>query len=256
MFVRPKIIVGNWKMHKTIEEAQLYIEELEPLLVDVRSDVCLAVPFTCLGTAAKLVSDCARIRVGAQNMSEHEEGAWTGEISAHMIKEAGASFVILGHSERRSHFGESNAVVNTKLTLACRTGLQSIVCVGESLGDRNKNCQKDVIALQLSESLAGFPREKSASLVLAYEPVWAIGTGKNATPEDAQAVHSFCRQILENLWDKETAQKVSILYGGSVKPENAPLLLMQQDVDGLLVGGAALNAYTFSQIIHATLTIR
>lgn len=251
MSFRPTVIAGNWKMHKTISEALLFVHELAPLVGDASAQVYLAVPFTCLSAVAEEVCETKNIKVGAQNISSHPEGAWTGEISERMAKEAGANFVLLGHSERRSHYHESSQTVNEKLHRACDGYLQPIVCVGETWEERKAGREHEIIEKQIRESLLDLSRENAAHLILAYEPVWAIGTGKNATPEDAQAIHHFCRAVLESIWDRETAQKIPLLYGGSVKLENASLLLTQPDIDGLLVGGASLNANSFSQIVHA-----
>lgn len=251
MAMRPTIIAGNWKMHKTISEALTFINELMPLVDSASAEIYLAVPFTCLAAAAEEACEAENIEVGAQNMSDHEDGPWTGEVSGRMIKEAGADFVILGHSERRQHFNEGNGIVNQKLKLAYLSSLQPIVCVGETQKEHESGHAHEVVEKQMRESLAGISREDAASLILAYEPIWAIGTGKNATPEVAQAMHSFCREVLKKVWDAETAQKIPILYGGSAKPDNAVQLLGQADIDGLLVGGASLNAHVFSQIVNA-----
>lgn len=249
--MRPAIIVGNWKMHKTIGEALQFINEFVRLLAGARRQVYLAVPHTSLAAVAELACGIDGLQVGAQDVSAHQDGAWTGEVSARMIKEAGAYFVLIGHSERRLHHAEGNDRVNQKLKLAMQATIQPIVCVGETFTDREEGREKEVLEKQLTESLAGLSKEDASCLMIAYEPVWAIGTGKNATPEIAQSTHSFCRQVLEKIWDEQTAQKVPLLYGGSVKPENAEMLLMQPDIDGLLVGGASLNARTFSQIVNA-----
>lgn len=249
--MRQTIFAGNWKMHKTITEALQFINEFMPLIRESQSKIYLAVPFTCLAPVAEEACESEKLEIGAQNMSHHEEGAWTGEVSGRMIKEAGANFVIVGHSERRQHHAETNALVNLKLKLAFVANLQPVVCVGEALQDRESGREREVVAAQIKESLAGVSQHDAADLILAYEPIWAIGTGKTASSEIAQEMHDFCRQVLEQLWGHAIAQKIPILYGGSVNPENAALLLAQPDIDGLLVGGASLNAYTFSQIINA-----
>lgn len=251
MRVRPPIIVANWKMHKTISEALQFVNELAPLIDGAKAETYLAVPFTCLAAVAEEICELENITAGAQNMSNHEDGPWTGEISGRMVKEAGAEFVILGHSERRQHFGETNSIVNHKLKLAHVADLKAIVCFGETLQQRDDGSAHAVIEKQLRESLAGVSKDDAGALIIAYEPVWAIGTGKNATPEQAQAVHHFSRGVLAEIWDQETAMAMSILYGGSVKPENTSNLLEQKDIDGLLVGGASLNAHSFSQIVNA-----
>lgn len=252
MQTRPTVIAGNWKMHKTIAEALEFLRELTPLIASAQAKVCLAVPFTCLSSVAREGSGHKLFHIGAQNASSHIEGAWTGEISSHMLKEAGGDFVILGHSERRQYFAESSQLVAQKLRLAIEAGLEAIVCFGESLQEREAGQEKIVTEIQIRESLAAFPLELTRHLCLAYEPVWAIGTGKNASPGVAQEMHLHCRNVLEKMWDKPTAANIPILYGGSVKPENTPQLLAQPDVDGLLVGGASLDARTFSEIVNAT----
>lgn len=251
MFSRPTIIAGNWKMHKTISEALQFVNEFIPLVKNRESQVFLASPFTCLSAVAEEVCEEHFLKVGAQTLSVHEEGAWTGEISGRMLKEAGAEFVIIGHSERRQHHAETNSIVNQKLRLALLASLQPIVCVGETLAEREKDLTFSVIENQLRECLAGVSLEDASNLIIAYEPIWAIGTGKNSSPGQAQIVHRFCREILEKIWSSELAQKTPIIYGGSVNVENSTSLIAQPDVDGLLVGGASLNAHIFSQIVNA-----
>jgi triosephosphate isomerase (TIM) len=244
---RDVIIAGNWKMYKTIEEAKSFIEELAPLVKEAKAKVCLGVPFTAIHASADLAKD-TNISVGAQNMHDATEGAFTGEIAASMLKSAGASFVILGHSERRHIFGETNSFINKKIKKALEEGLQPILCIGETLEERENNQTEDVLKTQILESLEGV--EVFENLVLAYEPVWAIGTGKTATPEMAQQAHVFCRDLIAEKWGREVADKLPILYGGSVKPENAKELMSCKDIDGGLVGGAALKAENFSKIVH------
>lgn len=248
--MRPTIIAGNWKMHKTIHEALEFINELPSLILDTDVVVYLATPFTSLSAVAERLCESTQIFTGAQNISSHDEGAWTGEISGKMVKEAGAEFVLLGHSERRLHFGETSAIVNQKVIRAFTADLLPIVCVGETLEERETGKAYEVIKQQMTESLAGLTEEEAKLLILAYEPVWAIGTGKNASTEEAQFMHKFCRSVLKELWNEAVAEKTPLLYGGSVKPENAYLLLSQPDIDGVLVGGASLNAHIFSQIVN------
>lgn len=249
--MRPSIIVGNWKMHKTITESLQYVNEFMPLIRDSQAAIYLAVPFTCLAVVSEEVCEAENIQIGAQNMSHHEEGAWTGEVSGKMLKEAGAKFVLLGHSERRQYYAESNALINQKLKLAYVANLQPIVCIGETQQDREQQREKTVIAAQIKESVAGLSLDDAKSLIVAYEPIWAIGTGKNATPIIAQEMHHYCRKVLSEVWDQATAEQIPILYGGSVNPANALQLMLQDDIDGLLVGGASLNAHKFSQIVNA-----
>lgn len=246
---RPKIIAGNWKMYKTIQETEDFIKKLTPLVADSEPSIFLSVPFTAIQAAVK-ATDKTNIIVGAQNMNDASEGAFTGEIAATMLTEVGAKFVILGHSERRHIFNETNAFINKKVKRAISVGLTPIVCVGETLEQRDASNTEEIIKTQLSESLADVTEEQLSNTLIAYEPVWAIGTGMTATPELAQEVHAFCRQYIEELWGANAAQKVVILYGGSVKPNNARQLMDQEDIDGLLVGGASLDAESFSNIIN------
>ena len=213
MVLRPTIIAGNWKMHKTLGEAVKFIDEFVPLIDGVQSEIYLAVPFTCLAVVAEKVCDVENIEVGAQNMNDHEDGPWTGEISGRLLKEAGADFVVLEHSERRQHYAETNAVVNQKVKLAFGIDLQPLVCVGETLQQRESGREHEIIEAQLVESLAGISKNDAQHLIIAYEPVWAIGTGKNATP---QLLSQFIalQAVLGEIWDKATADKIPILYGG------------------------------------------
>ena len=246
---RKKIIAGNWKMYKTIEEAERFVEDLIPLVKKSKPHIYIAVPFTAISSVAKKVKG-TNIVVGAQNMNDATEGAFTGEISAIMLKEANASFVVIGHSERRTIFNESNDFVNRKVTMALNTGLQPILCIGETLQDRESAKTNQVLQEQLEKCLKGVSPEEGRDLVIAYEPIWAIGTGKTATPEIAQETHSFCRKVLSNIWNKQVANDVVIQYGGSVSPNNIRSLITQKDIDGVLVGGASLTAESFSKIIN------
>lgn len=241
------MITGNWKMHKTVDEALEFVKTLAPLVEGSQARVGLAVPFTAILAVATLVDHLGLpLAVGAQNMHDHEEGAFTGEVSAGMLKDVGADFVILGHSERRQHFHESDAFINRKVKRALEAKLEVILCVGETLEEREGQKEEAVLKQQLLESLKGI--ESLENIILAYEPVWAIGTGKVASPEDAQKVHAFCRGLIKEHWPKA---EVTLLYGGSVKPENAAALLEQEDIDGLLVGGASLKADSFAKIARA-----
>lgn len=246
---REQIIAGNWKMYKTSSEASAFIRELLPLIKDAADAVYLAVPFTSIEAAAKVASGTS-ISVGAQNMYDAEAGAFTGEISAHMLKAAGASFVILGHSERRQLFGETDAFINRKVRRALQEGLRPLVCIGESLTQRDEGRTEEVLAQQLSGSLCDLSASQIARLVVAYEPIWAIGTGRHATPQIAQAAHRFIRDCLSERWGSQAADKTVLLYGGSVKPINASNLMAEPDIDGLLVGGAALEVDSFAQIVY------
>lgn len=250
MAERPRIIIGNWKMYKTHPEAESYLSTLIPLVKDAPGQVCLAVPFTLIYMAAQQAIGTS-IAIGAQTMNDASEGAFTGEIAARMLTEAGATFVILGHSERRRFFGETDAIVQRKVQQALQNNLRPVVCVGETLAEREAGKTEEVLHRQLSESLAGFTAEQAQQLWIAYEPVWAIGTGETATTACAEEVHRNIRTWLTNHWNAETAEIIPLLYGGSVKPDNAAALLEPQDIDGLLVGGASLSPQLFANIVNA-----
>lgn len=246
---RPVIIAGNWKMYKTIETSLAFVQELAPLVQDAVPLVYLAVPFTMIKPLANKTK-ATKIRIGAQNMHDASEGAFTGEIAGAMLKDAGAQFVILGHSERRRLFKEDNAFINNKVKSALNNQLQPLLCIGEALQEREEGKTQEVLGIQLRQCLAGIEPEQIASMVIAYEPIWAIGTDHSATPEVAQESHLLCRQFIAKTWGEPVAEQVCILYGGSVKPANARVLLEQPDVDGLLVGGASLSVEIFSQIVN------
>jgi len=253
--MRKKIIAGNWKMYKTSEEAKQLVTALIRSIPGIRKTrMVVCPPATALSEVALLLKGTP-IALGAQNIHWEKEGAFTGEISAGMVKSVGASFVILGHSERRQYFGETDETVQRKILAALGQGLTPIVCVGETLDQREKGVTKEIVARQLDKGLSGLKAEQINRLVFAYEPVWAIGTGKNATPEQAQEVHQFIRTRLTALYDEPTAQGVTIQYGGSVKPGNTLDLLKQSDIDGALVGGACLQADSFVEIIKAAESI-
>lgn len=236
-------------MYKTIGETTDFVKGLAPLVAKVPDAVCLAVPFTALHAASTAAKGTAVI-IGAQNMHDATEGAFTGEISSRMIRDAGAQFVILGHSERRALFNESSDWINRKLKRALNDGLMVLVCVGETLQQHEQGMAETVLRKQLSESLEGIALNQLQHLVLAYEPVWAIGTDKTATPEVAQQMHLFCRRFVEEGWGKAAAEEMRIIYGGSVKPANVGFLMGQPDIDGVLVGGASLSLDSFSQIVN------
>ncbi len=251
--MRQKIIAGNWKMHKTNPEAVRLVKQLRNRLEKKparKSKVVIFPPFTALAPVAEELKGSS-ILLGAQNLFWEEEGAYTGEISAKMIKSTGAKWVIIGHSERRQYFQEDENTVNRKIRVALKNKLKVILCVGEKLEEREENLTKDIVLNQVEWGLKGFTSDELKQIVIAYEPVWAIGTGKTATPEQAQEVHAFIRDILGTLFEEEVGQRMSILYGGSVKPENAEGLLAQPDIDGALVGGACLKADSFHRIIIA-----
>ena len=249
--MRKFVIAGNWKMFKTNIQAEQLAEAIKSKTSSIeKTQIIVAPPSTALSTVVGQVTG-SKIKVAAQNMYWEDEGAFTGEISGEMIKSTGATFVILGHSERRQYFGETDATVNKKIMKALQINLLPIFCIGESLEEREKGITKDVIARQLEGGLSQMASEQMARIIVAYEPVWAIGTGKTATPEQAQDVHQFIRGKLQTMFDAATSEATIIQYGGSVKPGNALSLLSQKDIDGALVGGACLEADSFTEIIKA-----
>lgn len=251
MRVRRPIIAGNWKMHKTVSEAEGLVKDLMLELPDLSNlDVVLCPPFTALYRVAEMVANTS-IRVGAQNMHWEKEGAFTGEISATMLRGVYCRYVILGHSERRQLFGETSAIVNRKAMAALASSLRPIVCVGETLEQREKQDYQAILKTQLLESLAGIVPDQVEEWVIAYEPIWAIGTGRNATPAQAQEAHAWIRSVLAQMVGKVAAGKMRIQYGGSVKPANAGELLGQSDIDGVLVGGASLDVRSFAAIVRS-----
>jgi len=251
--MRKKIIAGNWKMNKTVSEAESLSEAIKRELdSEAKVDVVLCPPFIAINAVSKAVSG-TQIAVGAQNMHYEASGAYTGEISAEMLREQYCRYVILGHSERRQYFGETNESVNKKTFAALAAGLKPIVCVGESLEEREADKVEEVITTQINGSLAGLSEADFKNVVVAYEPVWAIGTGKTASPEQAQDVHAMIRGLLVKLSSQATADTVRIQYGGSMKPSNAAELLSKPDIDGGLIGGAALDATSFIGIVKAAI---
>ena len=249
--MRKPFVAGNWKMHKTVEEARLLVAEmLEPLQAVKNIEKAICPPFPALLPVAAMLAG-TDIGLGAQNMHWEEEGAFTGEVSPRMVAEF-ARYVILGHSERRAYFGETDETVHRKVAAALKHDLTPIVCVGETLSEREAGETEAVITRQVRGALTGFPPEAVAAMVLAYEPVWAIGTGKAATPEEAnRVVKDIIRATLADLFGAETAAAVRVLYGGSVKPHNAAAFFAQPDIDGALVGGASLKADQFVAIAEA-----
>ncbi|MEO8429056.1 MAG: triose-phosphate isomerase [Verrucomicrobiota bacterium] len=246
---RKLIIAGNWKMNKTAAEALDLVQGLKRELASIKEvDIIVCPPFTALREVSKAILD-SNIRLGAQNMSEHNFGAHTGEIAAGMLKEFSVRYVILGHSERRQLYGETDALVARKAAAAHAASLKPIVCVGETLAEREAGATNKIVGSQLRGSLAGLSREQLEETIVAYEPVWAIGTGKTATSAQAQEVHAFIRRLLAELFDESVAKRVRIQYGGSVKPSNAHELMSQPDVDGALVGGASLELRSFTDIV-------
>jgi len=246
---RKLIIAGNWKMNKTVAEALDLVKGLKRELANIKElDIVICPPFTALCDVSRAVLN-TNIRLGAQNMSEHNFGAYTGEIAAGMLKEFSVRYVILGHSERRQYQKESDELIARKALAAHAASLRPIVCVGETLAEREAGRTELVVGSQLRGSLAGLSAEQMEETIVAYEPVWAIGTGRNATAEQAQDAHLFIRKQLTAFFDGTVARRVRIQYGGSVKPSNARELMGQRDVDGALVGGASLEDRSFSDIV-------
>lgn len=251
--MRKKIVAGNWKMNKTAEEALVLTSEIVNIYKDeVRNDaeVVLIPPYVHL-TAIHGLAKGSAIKTGAQDCSRYEKGAYTGEISAAMLKSLGLQYVIIGHSERRQYHLEGNALLAEKTNMALKNSLTPIYCCGETLAEREKEIHFDIIRAQVSEGLFHLSQEEITKCVIAYEPVWAIGTGKTASSEQAQEVHAFIRQLLAEKYGKETASAIRILYGGSVKPDNSKELFAQPDIDGGLIGGAALVSRDFIEIIKS-----
>ena len=249
---RKPIIAANWKMHMTPQETDDFLRAFARLVPDkIPVQIVVAPPFVSLAKAQDALVNAREqsVELAAQNMSQHTAGAYTGEISARMVKECGCKHVILGHSERRQYQKESDALIAKKAAAVHAANLKPIVCVGETLAEREGGQMEKVLETQTTGSLAGLTKEQMVETVVAYEPVWAIGTGKTATTQQAQDAHAFIRGVLAKMFDEATAKKVRIQYGGSVKPNNAKELMGQPDVDGALVGGAALEARSFADII-------
>src|SRR3989337_3932107 len=248
--MRIPIIAGNWKMNKTASEARAFFSEFIKLTKDVKDvETIIAPPFTALSAAADAVKD-TKIKISAQDMFWEEKGAFTGEISPIMIKDAGCSHCIIGHSERRQYFGETDEAVNKKIKTALKFDIVPIVCIGENLKEREANNTMKVIEAQLQGGLAGFADNDMERIILAYEPVWAIGTGKTATPAQAQEVHKFIRDYIRKTAGNKIADGMRILYGGSVTPENIKGLMAEEDIDGALVGGASPKPDSFAGIVR------
>jgi triosephosphate isomerase len=250
---RRLIIAGNWKMNKTVAEALDLVQGLRRELGNVKeADIVVCPPFTALSEVSKAILD-SNLRLGAQNMSEQGNGAFTGEVSAGMLKEFSVRYVILGHSERRQYQQEPDALIAKKALAAHAASIKPIVCVGETLAQREANQTESIVGTQLKGSLAGISADQAEETIIAYEPVWAIGTGRTATTEQAQAVHAFIRRQLAGMYNETVARRVRIQYGGSVKASNARELMAQPDVDGALVGGASLEVRSFTDIIKNSL---
>ena len=248
--MRKPLIAGNWKMHTTISEAVSLANRIKRDLADFnKADVLLCPPFTALSSVSDVIVD-TNIKLGAQNIAWEREGAYTGEISSIMLKDCGCKFAIIGHSERRKYFGESDETVNRRIKAALAGGIVPIVCVGETLEEREKNLAVKIIARQLEGALANLGEDDVKRIVIAYEPVWAIGTGKTATPVQAEEIHRFIRNWINDKISSECASSLRILYGGSVKPANIRELMNEEDIDGGLVGGASLKAESFVEIVR------
>ncbi len=246
------IIAGNWKMNKTASEGKALVEALKPLVADVcpcKAEIIVCPPFTTLFSVVEAAKG-SNVKVGAQNVHWEKSGAFTAEISADMLKEAGVEYVIIGHSERRQYFGETDATVNKRLKAALTAGLKPIVCIGETLEEREGNKTADVLRTQVAGALEDISAEAVASLILAYEPVWAIGTGKTATPEMAEDTHKVIRDFIAEKFGQEAAAGVTIQYGGSMNAGNAAALCGQADINGGLIGGASLKADSFAELVH------
>ncbi len=247
---RLPLIAGNWKMNKTVGEAIELVRQLKSSISAVEGvEVAVAPPFTALQAVQKELFGSS-IKLAAQNLFWEEKGAFTGEVSPVMLKDIGCHYVIIGHSERRQFFGETDETVNRRIMAALGQGLEPIFCIGETLKEREEGTTYKVIGRQMEGGLRGFNENQMKSLVIAYEPVWAIGTGKTATPQQAEEVHRFIRTNLEKLFSRELAKEVRIQYGGSVTPENIKGLMSEEDIDGALVGGASLKSETFSKIVR------
>jgi triosephosphate isomerase len=251
--MRKKILAANWKMNLTHSEAESYLHSFVNEIRDFSDvDVVIIPPFTAIPAALMASERMQTIRIGAQNMHWEKSGAFTGEISATMLRALYVRYVILGHSERRSLFGETDEIVNRKVKAALEAGLRPIFCIGESLHERDSDQVKQVLERQVRKGLEGVSSHDLTEVVLAYEPCWAIGTGRTATPAQAEEAHAFIRSVLAALSDGATADRIRIQYGGSVKPDNVEFLMREKNIDGLLVGGASLDPRSFAQIIRST----
>jgi triosephosphate isomerase len=251
--MRKPMIAGNWKMNTTISEAENLVNTIKAGVHQIDGvDIVVCPPYVALHAVSKIVDRSANIQIGAQNMYKAIEGAYTGEISPMMIKEIGCRYVILGHSERRQYFKETDALINEKVKLALQYNLMPIVWIGETLQEREANTWKAVIEKQTKGTLAGLKSADMENIIIAYEPVWAIGTGKTASPEQAEEVHAYIRGLLSTMFDKQVAQATRILYGGSAKPDNIVDLVKKENIDGGLIGGAALKAESFIQLVTST----
>ncbi|MFH1479574.1 MAG: triose-phosphate isomerase [Candidatus Omnitrophota bacterium] len=248
--MRRPIIAGNWKMFKTIDDALSIAVGLKRKFYTFgEADIVICPPFTALSKVNDEILDSS-IMLGAQDIYWEEEGAFTGEVSPNMLKDAGCKYIIVGHSERRAYFGETDETVNKKVKIVLKHGMVPIMCIGEKLEERDSDLTFDVIQRQLANGLSGLKKDEVVRMVIAYEPIWAIGTGRTATPGQAQEAHSFIREEIQKLYDTDVSTKIRIQYGGSVKPDNIAKLMTQEDVDGALVGGASLDLNSFTEIVQ------
>ncbi|WP_064580090.1 triose-phosphate isomerase [Streptobacillus moniliformis] len=248
--MRKIIVAGNWKMNKTRTETEKFFKELLPLVEGKNVEIVVAAPFTNLETAIRETKG-SNVKIAAQNMNPKDNGAYTGEISPLMLKDLGVEYVLVGHSERREYYKECNKFINEKVLAAIHNGLKPILCFGETLEQREANVTEKVVEEQLREGLKDVCDKGILNVVLAYEPVWAIGTGKTATAEQAQEVHAFIRNLLVDMYGADIANEITVQYGGSMKPENALELMKQNDIDGGLIGGAALDPISFAKLVEA-----
>ena len=251
--MRKNIVAGNWKMNTTLQEGVKLAQDVDNALkgVEPKCDVIVCVPFTHLASVNGVITNPNKLGLGAENCADHAKGAYTGEVSAAMVASTGAKYVILGHSERRQYYGETSETLREKVALALENGLKPIFCVGEVLEEREAGKHFDVVKSQLVDGLFNLSAEYFAKIIVAYEPVWAIGTGKTATADQAEEIHAYIREVIAEKYGKEVADNTSILYGGSCKPSNAKEIFAKADVDGGLIGGAALKCEDFMGIVTA-----
>jgi len=248
--MRIPLMAGNWKMYKTVADTEAFFRDFLPLVADsAHCEIAVAPPFTAIARAVALTRG-SRVAVSGQDVFWEKQGAYTGEVSAAMLADAGCRYTIIGHSERRQYFHETDATVNRKISAALEAGLEAIVCIGELLEEREAGQTEAVLQRQVEHGLAGLTAQQMSRIIIAYEPVWAIGTGRTATPEIAQQAHRFIRSLIEGHFGKEVAEVLRVLYGGSVKPDNIKGLMAQPDLDGALVGGASLEAKSFASIVN------
>ena len=248
--MRKKIVAGNWKMNKSLQEGVALVNELKEVVKEPKCEVVVCTPFIHLATVAEMLKGTP-MKLGAENCADKASGAYTGEVSAEMVKSTGAEYVILGHSERREYYKETGEILKEKVLLALDNGLKVLYCIGESLEEREAEKQNEVVKRELEESVFNLSAEQFADIVIAYEPIWAIGTGKTATAEQAQEIHAYIRSCVAERYGAQVADDTTILYGGSCKASNAPELFLKPDIDGGLIGGASLKAADFKGIIDA-----